>query len=338
MPHDVIHSVRAFGQRLTIERASKPVTQAPAAGLFSLRIDRDARRVRIDWGRAIISACRHFVSEEGPVVAGYLAFTCVFAIFPFLIFLLSLAGFIGQMQAASESIQIGLDLMPPEVRDVLRPTINQIMSGTTPGLMTIGIAVAIWAASSGVEAARHALDKAYGSLAAQRNFILLRLQSIAITIVGAALVLIAVLVLVAAPFIRDALAWVDTRSSAYTDVTTFSRFALGISIMLGVTLAMHLILPAARLRLSDVWPGAVGSILIWAAAVGLYSLYLRNLARYNLTYGSLGGIVLTLFFFYLSGAIFILGAQLNGAVRRQRLRARGLMPGPSDGSLPDRRT
>lgn len=308
----------------------------PAGGIFARHIDRDARRVSIDWARALVSASRHFMLEEGPVIAGYLAFTCVFAIFPFLIFLLSLAGFIGQTQAASESIQIGLDLVPPEVREVLRPTIMQIMSGTTPGLMTVGIAVALWAASSGVEAARHALDKAYGSLANQRNFIVLRLQSIAITIVGSILVLAAVLVLVAAPFIRTALEWANTQSFFYTDLTTFTRFALGLSIMIGVTLAMHLILPAARLKLSDVWPGAVGSVLIWAFSVSLYSFYLHNLARYNLTYGSLGGIVLTLFFFYVSGAIFIFGAQLNGAIRRQRLRAVGLIPTGSDGTTPSR--
>jgi membrane protein len=73
-----------------------------------------------------------------------------------------------------------------------------------------------------------------------------------------------------------------------------------------------------------VLPGAAVTVVLWVALASLFSLYLRNLGRFSLTYGSLGGIVITLLFFYFSATIFIFGAEINSARRRAeaaRLRA-----------------
>jgi membrane protein len=72
-------------------------------------------------------------------------------------------------------------------------------------------------------------------------------------------------------------------------------------------------------RLVEVLPGTFLSVALWASAAELYSAYLASLpTSYSVTYGSLAGIVVTLFFFYISAAIFIFGAQLNGALRAAR--------------------
>lgn len=99
------------------------------------------------------------------------------------------------------------------------------------------------------------------------------------------------------------------------------RYTVGLLILLANTLLMHMVLPCAKLKLKDVLPGVLLSVIAWGATAAIYSAYLHNLTRYNLTYGSLSGIVLTLFFFYISAAIFIFGAQFNGALRRDRQRA-----------------
>jgi membrane protein len=73
------------------------------------------------------------------------------------------------------------------------------------------------------------------------------------------------------------------------------------------------------LRLADVLPGTILSVALWAVAAELYSAYLASLpTSYSVTYGSLAGIIVTLFFFYVSAAIFIFGAQFNGALRALR--------------------
>ena len=82
--------------------------------------------------------------------------------------------------------------------------------------------------------------------------------------------------------------------------------------------------PAATCRGREILPGAAVTVVLWVALASLFSLYLQNLGRFSLTYGSLGGIVITLMFFYVSALIFIFGAEINSARRRAeaaRLRA-----------------
>ena len=83
-------------------------------------------------------------------------------------------------------------------------------------------------------------------------------------------------------------------------------------------------LPSRHLPRREVLPGAAITVMLWLVMASLFSLYLQNLTRFTVTYGSLGGIVITLTFFYMSGVIFIFGAELNSARRRSeaaRLRA-----------------
>lgn len=276
-----------------------------------------AKLLRYEPADITWQAIRHFLFEDGFIVAGYIAFTALFALFPFLIFLLALAGFLGQGEAANDSIELALDLVPHEVARVLRPAIEDIRNQATPGLMTLSIALSLWFASSGIESLRHALDRAYG-VEGEPNFVWARAKSILLTAVTASSVLVVMIVLIGGPFIRDLLEWMAQRRLFDHDLYFFVRYAFGLLLLFGVTLLLHLVLPNAELRLSDVLPGVLISVVFWVEGALLYSFYLANFARYSVTYGSLGGIVLTLFFFYISAAIFIFGAQINAAVRRKR--------------------
>jgi membrane protein len=278
---------------------------------------------------------RHFVFEDGFIVAGYIAFTAIFALFPFLIFLLALAGFIGQGEAASESIALGLEIMPDEVAAALQPAIDDIRSGATPGLLTLSALLTIWFASSGMESLRHALERAY-DVEVPRHFVVNRLQSILLTVLTAAAVLSAMVAIVGGPFVQQAIAWLTQHDLVSPTTYLFARYTFGLLLLLGITMFLHIVLPPLDLGLRDVWPGAVVSVGAWALVATLYSVYLQNFAVYSVTYGSLGGIVLTLFFFYISALLFIFGAQLNGALRRWRRRywaaaAAGHAPGHSSG-------
>jgi membrane protein len=280
---------------------------------------REVRRATSYW-EALRDAVAHFFVDDGAVVAGYLAFTAIFALFPFIIFLLALAGFIGETAVAQESIGLAFELVPPEVAAALLPAIEQVRGGKTPGLLTFGIVVALWIASSGLEAARHALDRAYGTHEIPRNFILQRLRSIAYTIVAATAILIATTVMVAGPMIRELLEWLAQRQLFAWNLHALARYGIGMMIFLLLTMFMHMVLPAIRLRPRDVLPGSLLTVAAWALMAFLYSLYLRHGSGYNFTYGSLAGVVLSMFFFYISAALFIFGAQFNGSLRRQRHR------------------
>lgn len=276
---------------------------------------------RVAW-RVAWPAIDHFVSDKGFIYAGYIAFTSVFALFPFLIFLLTLAGFLGEGDAAAASIELGLEMLPPEVASVLRPVIDEVRRTASGGLLTASIALTLWFSSSGFESLRAAVNLAYG-VEQHPHFLWSRLQSILLTIVSAVIVIVAMLALVIGPLIGNVVAFLSHGEIVEPNTVAFARYALGILLLLALFAGLYLILPNVRVRLIEVLPGAVVAVALWVASAKIYSLYLQNLGRFTVTYGSLAGVILTLFFFYISAIVFILGAQLGGAIRRERRRRDG---------------
>ena len=151
--------------------------------------------VRICW-----QAICHLINDGGMTYAGHIAFMTLFSSFPFLIFLTTLAGEIGQTEAAQEFVELVLKLLPTEVSAAIEPAIVEVISTRRTGLMTISILASLWATSSGVEALREALNKAYG-VEEMRPIWRLRLQSLAFTIIFSISIILIMLVLVIGPVI-----------------------------------------------------------------------------------------------------------------------------------------
>jgi membrane protein len=280
------------------------------------------RNLRI--GATIVwRATVHFIDDGGMTQAGSIAFTTLFALFPFLIFLTTLAGEFGQEEAARRFVDLSLEGLPPEVVSTIRPAIDQVVNVRRTGLMTVSILVAVWTASSGLEALRTALNYAYG-IEDARPWWLLRLQSIFFTIIISVAILVLMIVVVAGPFIWHFLVDLLKVPPSWGWTYTALRYLLAVLLLYAVVALLYQWLPNRHLRGYEILPGAAVTVVAWLVTASLFSLYLQNLGRFSVTYGSLGGIVVTLMFFYLSAAIFIFGAEINGAWRRDvatRLRA-----------------
>ena len=279
------------------------------------------RRLRppdLSWVRRILRpAFGHFVHDQGFVLAGYIAFTGIFAFFPFLIVMLSIAGWIGQGAAASQFITLTLELMPKEVASVLQPGINEIRSAPHGTIITIGIPITLWFASSGLESLRHALNMAH-NVADPPSFWRNRLASMALTVASAALILAAMVLMVGLPLAENIMDWLARHEVFEERMGLIMRYGIGMVLLLVLTFGLYLLLPNRRLTMLDVLPGTLVSVVFWLGATKLYSSYLSSFGRYSLIYGSLGGVILTLFFFYVMACIFIFGAQLNAAIMRER--------------------
>ena len=261
--------------------------------------------------RAIV----HFIDDGGATQAGSIAFTTLFALFPFLIFLMTLAGEFGQEEAARRFVDLSLEGLPAEVVSAIRPAIDQVVNVRRTGLMTVSILVAVWTASSGIEALRTALNYAYG-IEDSRSWWWLRLQSIVFTVVMSIAILVLMVVVVAGPFIWDFVEELFKVPPSWGWLYTGVRYLLAVLLLYAVIALLYQWLPNRRLRGYEILPGAAVTVVTWLITASLFSLYLQNLGRFSVTYGSLGGIVVTLMFFYLSAAIFIFGAEVNGAWRR----------------------
>jgi membrane protein len=289
-----------------------PAEQRPGRALRYLRWTggRLYFAVQIVW-RAIL----HLVDDGGMTFAGHIAFMTLFSLFPFLIFLTTLAAQLGQSLAAREFVQFALDTLPKEVAQAIRPAIEQVISTPSTSLMTVSILASLWAVSSGIEALREALNQAYG-VPEPRPIWLRRLQSLLFTVLFSVCIIAVMIMLVIWPVALSyvvPLLKVHWRSTLLYDS---GRYVLAVLLLYLVVAVLYRWLPSRHLPRREVLPGAAVTVVLWILLASLFSLYLQNLSRFTVTYGSLGGIVIALMFFYMSGLIFIFGAEINSARRR----------------------
>lgn len=274
--------------------------------------------------RAVFGVIRdtvvRFVEDDAFTYSGHIAYTALFSLFPFLIFMTTLAGVIGQGAAAQRFIGLGLQSLPVDVAETLGPAIREITERPRTGLMTASILIGLVVASNGIEALRAALNTAYSAEAPQA-VVWARLQSLLLTILLAGGILLTMVAIVAGPFLWDLMEWIAIVPAFYGWLYQASRWLVAVVVLFVVVAVLYRVLPNRVLGFADVAPGALVAVVLWGIGASMFQLYLSQLGRYSVTYGSLGGIVVTLLFFYISACIFILGAEMNAALQR-RLAAR----------------
>jgi membrane protein len=265
-----------------------------------------------------LDTARRFLQHDGMVRASAISFSSLFALFPFLIFLTALAGTIGNSTEALNFVSLSLANLPDEVADTLRPVIMEVVGGDKGGILTLSMLVTLWTAGSGVESLRDALNSAY-DVEAPRSFLLRRLQGAIIVIMAALVILFTMSGFVFLPLLWEPLTdWLDIRNANLRAITTVQGGLAVLLVLTGVTL-LYRFLPNVPQRLAEVVPGMLLAGLLWFALLFGFSWYLSSFGRFAVVYGSLGGIVITLLFFYLSAATLILGAEFNAALRIRRL-------------------
>lgn len=293
-------------------------SEAPAPSLWRRAWSKLRFTVQVVW-----HAIWHLIDDGGLTFAGHIAFMSLFSLFPFLIFVTTLAAELGQTEAARELIVMGLEGLPPEVSEAIRPAIEEVISSRRTGLMTVSILASLWATSSGIEALREALNKAYG-VEETRSIWLMRLQSLLFTIIFSIGLILVMIVWVIAPVVWSHIEPLLDVPWQWGWFYEALRYLIAVGLLYAVVALSYRWLPSRHLPRREILPGAAVTVVLWLTSASLFSLYLQNIGRFSVTYGSLGGIVITLMFFYISALIFIFGAEVNSARRRYeaaRLRA-----------------
>lgn len=288
----------------------QPSWESPLCRGFHRGAWRAMRPVLQPVWRAVMTMTAH----DGFELAGYVSYTTIFALFPFAIFLTALAGFLGNAATAEQLIDNLLALMPTDVVSTLAPTIRDVLTKQQGGLLTFGIVFTLYSASSGVEALRMSLNRAYGTPVDPRAVWTRRAQSLAFVIFGATALLVVALLIIAAPLV---LAFVQRWVIVPVDIKLLieiGRYAVGAFLIVGVLILLHLWLPCRTPAFRHVLPGVLLTAFLGILGASLLSLYLSLAGTFTVTYGGLGGVMVTLFFFYLNAALFIFGAELNAAL------------------------
>ncbi|WP_207765765.1 YhjD/YihY/BrkB family envelope integrity protein [Pleomorphomonas carboxyditropha] len=262
-----------------------------------------------------------FNAADGWAIASHVALSALMAIFPFLIFLTAIAAFFDLSSLSATVVALIFESVPASIAAPIAGEVKNVLLVPRGDLLTIGVALALWFASSGVEAMRVGLNRAYGMIE-DRNFILLRLQSIGFVLLGTLTFLTIAFLVVLAPVAWKGLVHLVPAIEAFAWSLTLLRFGLTLVIAGAGLLASHLWLPAGRRRITEILPGVGLTLAAWIAGAYGFSLYLADFANYASTYAGLAGVMTAIIFLYLMALILLYGATLNAAlVERRRRRA-----------------
>lgn len=266
--------------------------------------------------RAFEVARRVFVGvyNEGFVHAGNFAYLAMVALFAFCIVAAAIAGALGQAQGGPELIEAFFRTVPPSAAEALRGPVESAMRARSGPILWLSAAVGLWTTASLMEAFRDVLNRAYGTQA-QRHFWQYRLGSLLAIIIAVVLAMLAFSAQVMAVAAEDIVYRLFPAALWVADYFAWGRIIPFLILFAAIYVVFRGLTPREyRGRNFPQWPGAALVSLWWLGCTMTLPIFVSRMARYDLTYGSLAGVMIALIFFYLIGLGMVTGAQLNAAL------------------------
>lgn len=252
-------------------------------------------------------------------LAAELTYRAFLALFPFVIFLAALGGVLVSVLDVNNPAQSFIDLfgdrLPADARSVLTDQVSGVVESNNVGLLSFGIIGALWAAMGGAGAVIKAMNRAY-DIQDGRPFYKQKSLALVITLLGVLAVFIAVGVIFSTQFFRDEIADELGLGNEFRMVVQIASIPLVILAIATFTAVIYRLAPDARLPMRNCTPGAVMFAIAWAVITTGFGFYVSNFGSYNATYGALGGVVVLLFWFYLTNMLLLIGAEYNALAYR----------------------
>lgn len=270
------------------------------------------------------------VYNDGFIHAGNLAFLALLALFPFFIAAAAIAKLLGQSEDGQKTVATILGKLPPDVANVLAGPTNEVLTARTGPLLWLGAIVGLWTAASFIETIRDILRRAYG-IKYCAPFWTYRLGSIGVIIAAVLLLMAAFGASVAISSVHHFIVEKIPASGGLAGELGFYRIAPAVAMFVTFYFTFLALTPARyRGPGSKKWPGALLITAWWVVTVELLPASLELLGGYDLTYGSLAGVMIALIFFFVIGLGVVTGAELNAALAESEGHAlKGeIYPGP----------
>jgi len=250
--------------------------------------------------------------------ASDLAYNFLLAAFPMLLFLVSLFGlFASESKHLQDSLFFYLaQVLPPATFTLVKHTLDEIIRKSSSGKLTFGLAFAVWAGSGGMSSLMSALNIAY-DVRDSRSWIKVRLRAIALTMAISILIIAALLMVLYGGSIAE---FVGMRLGFANLTVVGWKLAQGLIALNFVILSFALIYYYGPDLKEPHWhwvtPGSLVGVVLWLAVSFGFRIYLNFFNNYSRSYGSLGAVIILLFWFHATGFAFLIGGEINSEIER----------------------
>ncbi len=280
------------------------------------RIENEIMRKAGPGTRAFMIAKRIWsgVYNDGFVHAGNFAYMALLSLFPFFIAAAAIVSIMGEQSQREELIDAILIALPKAVGTVVGPVARDVVAAREGWLLWIGGAFGLWTASSLIETVRDILHRSYGTVPA-RAFWQYRIDSIGVIFVSVILLMLALGAQFAITAAEHFLYAFFPRLDGVLNGLFVSRL-VSAGVLFLAMLALFRALTPGRYQGKGCpkWPGPLFIAAWWTVLIEALPFVLARFFSYDLTYGSLAGVMIALFFFWLVGFGVVVGAALNAAL------------------------
>ncbi|MGL5245919.1 MAG: YihY/virulence factor BrkB family protein [Sarcina sp.] len=259
----------------------------------------------------IILFIKKVLNDDILALAAQLAYYLILSFIPFLMFLMTLVGFINLN--SDEIINLLSTVMPRASFELIESTVIQIIDVQQKGILWISIVLAIWVSSSGFSAVIKGLNKAYG-VKETRSYIRLKIASIGYTLMLAITIIATLFLFVFGDLITELIISAIANSTIIIFLWNIIRYLVVVCIMVCVFAFLYNVTPCKRLGWGEVLPGAALTTLGWILTSYLFAFYVNNFSNYSRLYGGLGAVFILMTWLFISSIILLLGGEVNAVL------------------------
>jgi len=250
--------------------------------------------------------------------AAQLAYYFLFALFPFLLFLVTLLGYIPVPDLLDHIMSLLAHALPREALTLVQDNVHSLVTQPRGGLLSFGIIAALWTSSSAITAIMAGLNRAYG-VEENRPWWKVRITALLLTLGSSLFVIAATVLLIFGPQLGTWLAASVGLGDVFAAAWNVARWVIILGCLIVALAALYYFAPDVQQQWRWITPGSVCAVIGWILASLGFAYYVNNFGSYNATYGSIGAVIVLLTWMYATGFFILVGGELNSEIEHVAL-------------------